>query len=211
MKIAVIGATGKQGSLLLEESIKRGHDTTAIVRKDNGNINNKAEVIVKDILDINYSDLKEFDAIVDALGFWTEETLPLHYTSLKHFADVLSGNENRLLVVGGAGSLYVDKELKTRLMDTPDFPDDYMPIAVNMGKAFDEIKTRNDVKWTYLSPAANFVVDGIRTGSYKIGGNTLTLNSNGKSEISYADFAVAMIDEAENAKHIQERFSVVSK
>ncbi|WP_304341382.1 NAD(P)-dependent oxidoreductase [Metaclostridioides mangenotii] len=211
MKIAVIGATGKQGSLLLEESIKRGHDTTAIVRKDNGNINNKAEVIVKDILDINYSDLKEFDAIVDALGFWTEETLPLHYTSLKHFADILSGNENRLLVVGGAGSLYVDKELKNRLMDTPDFPDDYMPIAVNMGKAFDEIKTRNDVNWTYLSPAANFVADGIRTGSYKIGGDILTLNSNGKSEISYADFAVAMIDEAENAKHIQERFSVVSK
>jgi putative NADH-flavin reductase len=211
MKIAVIGATGKQGSLLLEESIKRGHDTTAIVRKDNGNINNKAEVIVKDILDINYSDLKEFDIIVDTLGFWTEETQPLHYTSLKHFADVLSGKENRLLVVGGAGSLYVDKELKTRLMDTPDFPDDYMPIAVNMGKAFDEIKTRNDVKWTYLSPAANFVADGVRTGSYKVGGDILTLNSNGESEISYADFAVAMIDEAENAKHIQERFSVVSK
>jgi putative NADH-flavin reductase len=211
MKIAVIGATGKQGSLLLEESIKRGHDTTAIVRKDNGNINNKAEVIVKDILDINYSDLKEFDVIVDALGFWTEETQPLHYTSLKHFADVLSGKENRLLVVGGAGSLYVDKELKTRLMDTPDFPDDYMPIAVNMGKAFDEIKTRNDVKWTYLSPAANFVADGVRTGSYKVGGDILTLNSNGESEISYADFAVAMIDEAENTKHIQERFSVVSK
>ncbi|GAA0222023.1 NAD(P)-dependent oxidoreductase [Metaclostridioides mangenotii] len=211
MKIAVIGATGKQGSLLLEESIKRGHDTSAIVRKDNGNINNKAGLIVRDILDINYSDLKEFDVIVDALGFWTEETLPLHYTSLKHFADVLSGKENRLLVVGGAGSLYVDKELKTRLMDTPDFPDDYMPIAVNMGKAFDEIKTRNDVKWTYLSPAANFVADGVRTGSYKVGGDILTLNSKGESEISYADFAVAMIDEAENAKHIQERFSVVSK
>jgi len=209
MKIAVIGATGKQGSLLLEESIKRGHDTSAIVRKDNGNINNKAGLIVKDILDINYSDLKEFDVIVDALGFWTEETLPLHYTSLKHFADVLSGKENRLLVVGG--SLYVDKELKTRLMDTPDFPDDYMPIAVNMGKAFDEIKTRNDVKWTYLSPAANFVADGVRTGSYKVGGDILTLNSNGESEISYADFAIAMIDEVENAKHIQERFSVVSK
>jgi putative NADH-flavin reductase len=211
MKIAVIGATGKQGSLLLEESIKRGHDTSAIVRKDNGNINNKSGLIIKDILDINYSDLKEFDVIIDALGFWTEETLPLHYTSLKHFADVLSRKENRLLVVGGAGSLYVDKELKTRLMDTPDFPDDYMPIAVNMGKAFDEIKTRNDVKWTYLSPAANFVADGVRTGSYKVGGDILTLNSNGESEISYADFAVAMIDEAENAKHIQERFSVVSK
>jgi len=211
MKIAVIGATGKQGSLLLEESIKRGHDTSAIIRKDNGNINNKSGLIIKDILDINYSDLKEFDVIVDALGFWTEETLPLHYTSLKHFAEVLSGKENRLLVVGGAGSLYVDKELKTRLMDTPDFPDDYMPIAVNMGKAFDEIKTRNDVKWTYLSPAANFVADGVRTGSYKVGGDILTLNSNGESEISYADFAVAMIDEAENAKHIQERFSVVSK
>ncbi|MBS5788489.1 MAG: NAD(P)-dependent oxidoreductase [Clostridioides difficile] len=211
MKIAVIGATGKQGSLLLEESINRGHDTTAIVRRDNGKINNKASILVKDVLDLNINDLREFDVIVDALGFWTEETLPLHYTTLKHLADILSKVDNRLLIVGGAGSLYIDKELNTRLMDTPDFPEDYMPIAVNMGKAFDEIKSRNDVKWTYLSPAANFVADGKRTGSYNLAGDVLTLNSKGESEISYADFAVAMIDEVENAIYIQKRFSVVSK
>lgn len=211
MKIAVIGATGKQGSLILAEAIKRGHDVTAIVRKDNGKINDKANILVRDIFDISYEDLKDFEVVIDALGFWTEETMPLHYKSIKHFADVLSGKPNRLLVVGGAGSLYVDADLKTRLMDTEDFPESFMSVAVNMGKSYDEIKNRNDVKWTYLSPAANFVADGKRTGSYKIGGDVLTLNEEGQSEISYADYALAMVDEAENANFVQKRFSVVSK
>ena len=80
-----------------------------------------------------------------------------------------------------------------------------------MAKALGELRLRNDVKWTYLSPAGDFQVDGARTGKYILGGEELTLNSKGESVISYADYAIAMIDEAENGKHIQQRFSVVGE
>ncbi|MDR0646559.1 MAG: NAD(P)-dependent oxidoreductase [Elusimicrobiota bacterium] len=211
MKIAIIAAAGKQGSLLVKEALSRGHQVTAIVRsEDKANIQ-ASKVLVKDLFDLTYEDIKENDVIIDAFGAWTPETVGLHQTSLKHLADILSGKANRLLVVGGAGSLYVDNEHKTRVMDTPDFPADWKPLASNMGAAFEALQKRNDVNWTYLSPSANFVADGPRTGKYKIGKDKLMLNSKDESMISYADYAIAMIDEAENAKYIKERFTVVSE
>lgn len=80
-----------------------------------------------------------------------------------------------------------------------------------MGKALDELRTRNDVKWTYISPAGDFQADGAKTGKYILGGEELTLNSKGESMISYADYAVAMVDEAAKGNHIQQRISVVAE
>ena len=80
-----------------------------------------------------------------------------------------------------------------------------------MSEAFDSLKTRDDVNWTYLSPSADFSADGERTGKYQAGGDELMTNSQGLSIISYADYAIAMIDEAERGKHIKERFTVVSE
>ena len=80
-----------------------------------------------------------------------------------------------------------------------------------MGKALDELRTRTDVKWTYISPAGDFQGDGTRTGKYILGGEELTLNAKGESIISYADYAVAMVDEALNGSHIQQRISVVAE
>ena len=212
MKIAIIGATGRQGSLLLREALQRGHQVTAIVRDKTKLDPEKVQVIEKGILDLSYQDLKDFDVVINAFGTRSKNTPVLHQTTLKHLADNLSGHDApRLLVVGGAGSLYVDPELKVRVMDTPDFPDAYKPTATNMGAAFDALKVRNDVNWTYLSPSANFVADGIRTGKYRIGKDELLVNQAGQSEISYADYAIAMIDEAENAKHVKSRFTVVSE
>ena len=130
---------------------------------------------------------------------------------MKHLCDILSGTNIRLLIVGGAGSLYVNPEHTLCVSDGPDFPDIFKPLAVAMAKALGELRQRNDVKWTYLSPAGDFQADGVRTGKYILGGEELTLNSKGESVISYADYAIAMIDEAENGKHIQQRFSVVSE
>lgn len=113
-------------------------------------------------------------------------------------------------MVGGAGSLFVDSEHTTRLMDTPDFPPSFKPLATAMGKAFEQLKLRRGVKWTYLSPSADFATDGARTGKYKAGGDELLVNSKGENRISYADYAIAMVDEAENAKHVNERFTAVS-
>ena len=112
-------------------------------------------------------------------------------------------------MVGGAGSLYIDAAHTTQVMDGPDFPDVFKPLAIHMGKALDELRQRGDVQWTYISPAGDFQAEGERTGRYLLGGEELTLNSRGESVISYADYAIAMVDEAVKGHHLQQRISVV--
>lgn len=209
MKIAVICANGKEGKLIVEEAIARGADVTAVVRSENQSA--AANVIQKDLFDLTTEDLAHFDVVIDAFGAWTPETLPRHSTSLKHLCDLVSGRETRLLVVGGAGSLYVNPEHTIQVMDGADFPEMFKPLASHMGRALDELRTRTDVKWTYISPAGDFQPEGSRTGRYILGGEELTLNSRGESVISYADYAVAMVDEALNGDHIQQRISVVAE
>ncbi|MFZ7230722.1 NAD(P)-dependent oxidoreductase [Avibacterium avium] len=116
----------------------------------------------------------------------------------------------RLLVVGGAGSLYTDASLAVQLADTPDFPAEYKPLAQAMAQALAELRKRDDVQWTYLSPAAEFDPEGAKTGTCRLAGEVFTVNEKGESYVSYADYAIAMIDEALNGKHIRERISVLS-
>ena len=207
MKIAVVCANGKAGQLIVKEALSRGLDVTAVVR--GGNRTEASQVIQKDLYDLTAADLKGFDVVVDAFGAWTEDTLPRHSTSLKHLCDILSGTDVRLLVVGGAGSLYVNPEHTAQVMDGPDFPDLFKPLASNMGKALAELRERSDVKWTYVSPAGDFQAEGERTGKYILGCEELTLNGRGESVISYADYAIAMVDEAVSGGHIRQRISVV--
>lgn len=209
MKIAVVSANGKEGKLIVREAMERGLDVTAVVREENRS--DATQVIKKDLFDLTASDLKGFDVVIDAFGAWSPETLPLHGTSLKHLCDIVSGQDARLLIVGGAGSLYVNPEHTLQLMDAPDFPDMFKPLASAMGKALEELRTRDDVKWTYISPAADFRADGARTGKYILGGEELPLSSKGESTISYADYAVAMVDEAVNGDHVRQRISVVAE
>lgn len=207
MKIAVVAANGKAAGKIITEAVSRGFDVTGFGRNENNT--DARNYVRKDLFDLTKEDLKGFDAVVDAFGAWTEETLPLHSTSLKHLCDILSGTDTRLLVVGGAGSLYVDPEHTMTVSDGPDFPDIFKPLASAMAKALGELRERSDVKWTYISPAGDFQADGKRSGKYILGGEELTLNSKGESVISYADYAIAMVDEIETGGHIQQRISVV--
>ena len=207
MKLAVVCANGKAGSLIVKEAVSRGLDVTAVVRGENRTEAKKA--LKKDLFELTAEDFKGFDVVVDAFGAWTPETLPQHSTSLKHLCDVLSGTDTRLLVVGGAGSLYVNPEHTAQVMDGADFPDVFKPLASNMAKALEELRERTDVNWTYISPAGDFQAEGERTGAYILGGEELTLNSRGESVISYADYAIAMLDEAVKGDHIRQRISVV--
>ena len=209
MKIAVICANGKAGKLIVKEAVSRDINVTAVVREKNQTV--AKNVLQKDLFDLTVADLNGFDVVIDAFGSWTEETLPQHSTSLKHLCDILSGTETRLLVVGGAGSLYVNPEHTSCVADGPDFPDVFKPLAAAMAKALGELRQRNDVKWTYISPAGDFRADGERTGKYILGGEELILNSKGESIISYADYAIAMIDEAVNGSNVQKRISVVAE
>lgn len=211
MKIAVVCANGKAGKLIVNEAVNRGLDVTAVVRSTNQT--NAKSVINKDLYDLTVEDLKGYDVVVDAFGAWAEDTLEKHSTSLKKLCDILSGSKTRLLVVGGAGSLYVNPEHTMCVSEGPDFPDAFKPLASAMAKALSELRKRNDVKWTYISPAGDFQAEGERTGSYIMGGEELTLNSKGESIISYADYAIAMIDEAVNTSgnNVCKRISVVSE
>lgn len=209
MKVAVVCANGKAGKLIVKEAVERGLEVTAVVRGENQTV--AQEVLQKDLYDLTAADLEQFDAVVDAFGAWTEDALPGHSTSLKHLCDILAGKETRLLVVGGAGSLYVNQEHTVCVSDGPDFPDIFKPLAAAMAKALGELRERKDVRWTYISPAGDFQAEGEKTGGYILGGEELTLNEKGESIISYADYAVAMVDEITKGSHIQERISVVRK
>lgn len=209
MKIAVVAANGKAGQLIVEEAVKRGHDVTAIVCSKNKT--QAQHLLKKALFDLTKEDLAGYDVVATAFGAWTPETLPLHSKSIEHFNDLLAGTSTRFLVVGGAGSLYVDKEKKVRLVDTAEFPAEYKPLASAQADELDLLRTKKDLNWTFVSPAAEFIPDGARTGEYILAGDFFTVNEAGESKISYADYAIAFVDEIESGKYIQERISVLGK
>lgn len=210
MKIAVIGASGKAGSRITQEALDRGHEVTAIVRDAAKVVNSKAKVLQKDIFVLTTEDLKGFDVVVNAFGapFGEEH---LHVDAGNVLIDALKDTPNtRLIVVGGAGSLYVDEAKTLKVVDTPDFPDFVKPTAINQGKNLEILQATDSLSWTFVSPSANFAI-GTRTGSYVKGMDNLLVNSKGESYISYEDYAVAIVDEIEKPQHIRERFTVVSE
>lgn len=209
MKVAVVCANGRVAKAVISEAVNRGLQVKAILNKQEETL--AQEVIVKDLFDIVYADVADCDAVVDAFGAWTPETLPKHSTSLKYLCDVLSGKKNRLIIVGGAGSLFVNKEHTVCVSDGADFPDVFKPLASAMAKALGELRLRNDVQWTYISPAGDFQAEGERSREYILGGEELTINAKGESVISYADYAIALVDEIMTGSNIGKRISVVKK
>jgi len=209
MKVAIIGANGKSGSNLVQEALKQGYDVTAIVRNKEYK-NGDVKIVYKDVFELSKADLAGFDAVISAFAAWTPEAFPLHKKVAKHLADALSGTKTRLIIVGGAGTLLVDDK-GTMVMDTPDFPPEYMGVAKATAESFFELKGRTDVLWTYVSPAGDYDADGTRTGKYVLGNDHVILNSQNESYISYADLAIAIIDELKNRNFVQKRFTAVGE
>lgn len=206
MKIAVVCANGKAGSLIVKEAAARGLDVTAVVRGENRSAAKNA--LIKDLFELTREDLKPFDVIVDAFGAWTADTVSGIPAAVRRLCGLIEGTDKRLIVVGGAGSLYVNPEHTACVADGPDFPDAFKPLAAAHDEALSFLRTQNSVKWTYVSPAADFRADGERTGRYIPGGEELVLNDRGESVLSYADYAVALVDEITSGRHIGERISV---
>lgn len=207
MKIAVLCSNGKVGKLVVAESLAAGFDVTGFARGENKS--SSKSFVQKDIFALTKHDLMNFDVVVDAFGVWTEADLPNHGKSLAHICDILSGTKTRLIIVGGAGSLYVNKEHTAQVMDGAEFPDIFKPLANAMGSALNELRKRNDVQWTYISPACDFQADAPKTGKWLWGGEELTLNSKRESIISYADYAAALVEEIAKGKNVHKRISVV--
>ena len=201
MKIAIIGATGNVGTRLVNEALSRHHAVTAIAR-DPSRLTSRTGMSAT-LGDVTKPDallplLKGHDAIISALHF--QGTDPQQLIDLVRRSGV-----KRYLVVGGAASLEVAPG--QLLLDTPHFPAAFKAEA-SAGKAFlDALRNVNDLDWTFLSPSA-FFGPGERTGKFRIADNTLLTGTDGKSSISFEDYALAMFDEIEKPRHIRGRFTV---
>lgn len=210
MKVAIIGANGRVGHLVVKEALSRKIEVTAVVR-NKASITDNIAIIAKDIMSLTAQDLAQFDAVVSALGIWEPSQFDQFISTTQHLCDLLAKTNTRLLIVGGAGSLFTDATHTKQLYQTDDFPAAYLPLATAMAKQLAYLRTRQDVKWTYFSPAGIFDAEGSRTEKFTIGGEEALTNSKGESYISYADYAIAMVDELQTAKHVQQRFSIIGQ
>jgi len=200
-KIAIIGATGRAGSQLLEEALRRGHSVTAIAR-DTARVGPREDVISRnvDVLDANalQAAVAGHDVVISTAHF---ATIPAGAV----IGPVKNAGVKRLLVVGGAGSLLLPDG--TRVIDSKGFPEAYKAEASAGALFLENLRQEKDLDWTFVSPSAEFV-EGERTGKFRIGLDDLLVSSEGRSWITFADYAIAMLDEVESPKHPRQRFTV---
>lgn len=200
-KIAIIGATGRAGSQLLEEARRRGHEVVAIAR-DPSRLQGREGVTVKAL------DAKDSAALQAAVSGCDAVLSAAHFATIEPHAiiePVKRAGVKRLLVVGGAGSLLLPSG--HRVIDSPDFPEAYKAEATAGVRFLETLRQEPSLDWTFLSPSAEFV-EGERTGHYKLGKDHLLIAGDGKSWITFADYAIAMIDELEKPGHSRARFTV---
>lgn len=206
--IAILSASGRAGRLITDEALSRGFSVSAFVR-DSKKLNPKEnlKVIQKDILNLTAQDLNGFDVIIDAFGEWKD--LSLHKKHIEYLSRILNGNKAKFLIIGGAGSLYMDKSHTTMLMNTKDFPAEYIGVATAAAEVLEILRKQTTFNWVYVSPAAVFSPEIPKSGKYKIIGEEFEVNSNGQSEVGYADYASAMLDIAIDPKYNKERVGVI--
>lgn len=211
MNIALIGATGFVGSAVLDELLQRGHRVTVLAR-------NPGKLTARERLTVVAADAQDaaqiaqaaagHDAVVSAYNpGWTVPDI--HDQFLKGTRAIIDGTKQagvrRLLVVGGAGSLFVAPGVQ--LVDTPEFPAEWKQGALAAREALNWIRTENTLDWTFLSPPI-LLAPGERTGKYRLGTEAPLMNGDAPGGISVTDLAVAIADELETPRHVQQRFTV---
>ncbi|MEP6875532.1 MAG: NAD(P)-dependent oxidoreductase [Burkholderiales bacterium] len=200
-KIAIIGATGRAGGQLLEEALRRGHDVTAIARHASA-LPARRGLTTQDVDMLDATALQRalvgHDAVFSAARFAGIPASPV-------IDAVKQAGGKRLLVVGGAASLFVAPG--QRLFDAPSFPAAYKTEAAAGAAYLEALRQEASLDWTFLSPSALF--DGSeRTGTFRLGKDDLLIDAEGKSRISFPDFAIAFVDELERPAHSRQRFTV---
>ena len=192
MKITLFGPTGMIGSRIAAELAQRGHDISGASRSTGADVTDPASVAAA---------VSDADAVISAVSARGDD-----YTLVdvaRSLADGLRrAGVRRLLIVGGAGSLEVAPGV--RLVDTPDFHDEWKPEALAQAAALDFYRGVDDLDWTYVSPAA-YVHPGERTGHYRLGGDRLLVGDDGNSEITAEDYAIAIADLLAHGNHARQR------
>lgn len=201
MKLALIGATGNVGTRILDEALRRGHTVTGIARNVDGL--DGREGVTPAAADLENPDrtaelVRGHDAVIVSVPYRTvgvDGALQAAKTA----------GVKRVVVVGGAASL--ETEPGKRLLDSPDFPEQFRPEAEPAAEALKRMRQETALDWTYISPSLMFG-PGERTGRFRLGGDQLLTDEKGESHISYEDYAIALMDEVENPQHIRQRFTV---
>ncbi|KDC50515.1 NAD(P)-dependent oxidoreductase [Pseudoalteromonas sp. S3431] len=208
MKVAVLGATGWIGSTIVQQATKRGLEVVSIVR-DAAKITDNTTVVR--VFDLQSQDniasvLKGIDVLIASVGGRAVGNHELVAQTAERLLTALNGTSTRLIWVGGAGSLEVAPGVT--LVSTPEFPADYKDEALAQGEALNVFKTTtSSASWTFVSPAA-VIYPGESEGSYRIGGDQFFTNEAGESKVSVTDYAIALVDEAQKAAHLNQRISV---
>lgn len=217
MKFAVIGATGYVGNAVVQELAARGHDVTAFAR-NTGKVFAAPNVraVATDVTAADFAaQLAGFDAVISAYNpGWTNPNIGRDFKD--GYAAILAAaktaNVPYLLVVGGAGSLYVAPGVQ--LIDTPEFPQEIYDGANAARDLLTELRGRNDLNWAFISPPICLGADGghseDRTGKYRLGGDDALMDGDAPAGISVADLAIAIADDAEQKAHLRQRFTVAS-
>lgn len=210
-KVAVIGATGFVGSQVVKELADRGYDVVAIAR-DSSKVpkGDHIDLVSLDVADERLADvLKGTDAVISAFNAgWTNPNLYEDYLAGARSIQraVEASGVKRFIVVGGAGSLFVDGQ---QLVDDPSFPKEIKGGALAVRDYLNELKDQDQLDWTFFSPAIEMNPNnaGVRTGVYRTGTENPVFDQNGRSNLSVGDVAVALVDELENEKFVKQRFT----
>lgn len=213
MKIGIIGATGKLGKVITSTALEHGYGVTAFVRSPEKLENNHIAFLKRNIFEITHEDIQPFSAIINAFGapIGHEDQ---YIKSTQHLLKIFKDTSIRLIVVGGSGSLYASTTNHKQLIDLVpkgQLPPEILATGQAAAKAFNLIKDSSAVQWTSATPPTFFDAQGKFTGHYILGTDYLLENKTGESYISYADFALAIIEELTNRRFIQKRFTAVSE
>lgn len=215
-KIVIFGGSGMIGQCAVREALSRGHEVTVVVRDPSKVTDSHPKLTVTsgDVTDPGTvaKTAGGADAVISAIspprdvpGADPAAALTAAADSLISGLRSLGSDAPRLVVVGGAGSLEVAPGV--RLVDAPGFPAEHKAGALAQGEALAVFRGVSDLDWSYLSPAAS-IAPGERTGTFRLGGDQLLSDADGTSHISAEDYAIALVDEAEQPKHLRQRFTV---
>ena len=207
MNVVLYGATGKSGVVILKELVDRGHTVVAATRKPEKVAKlSHVSTVQDDLTDVAVTKrvIEGAEAVVSAIGPPPDNTDALLAPSELLVKAIEQAGGPRLLVVGGAGSLFVAPGVT--LHHSGYLPEAYMAISESHGKLLEYLK-QSSIDWTYFSPAG-FFEPGERTGTFRLGKDDLIADATGKSSISFEDYAIALVDELEKPQNHKARFTI---
>ncbi|CAK8054324.1 NAD(P)-dependent oxidoreductase [Eupransor demetentiae] len=211
MKIGIIGATGKLGSILTKKLAIDGEDVTAIVRHpERLNSRKNIHILNKDLFDLKPEDVQIFDVVISTYGPSVDKPQQL-VDAMQHLADIFSEQKIKLVVTGGVGPLYLDNSKNLRVADSTDVPKPFVALAKAEAKSFDILKQAYNVDWLYFAPAFELSTNRASALEYVISGDVLRFADDGTSSLSYELYADAIVNLIQTKPSISHEIISVSE